>query len=219
MARLRLSIDGAAVDDWFAVLSTEFPGAEFRLLGTQAEGDGARVILQVTAPEGERLLDRFGDNPEVQSLDVVYADERSVLVQFDTPVTRIYDALRRSKTVSRYPTILRDGRFHVTLVATRERLSEYVGELAAAGVPHRVSSLTGADGGSDLLTERQWQIVTEAVDRGYYASPRRCTVTELAAALGVQKSAASRLLHRAESRIVGEFVAAAPPPDVVGRVP
>lgn len=206
MARLQLSVDGAAVDDWLAGLSTAFPDAEFRLLGTQTTADGARVVLQVATTEGDRLVRRFETTPEMRSLDVVYVDERSVLVQFETPITALYDALRRSKNVSRYPTVLREGRFAVTLVASRGRLAEYVAELSTAGIPYRVSSLTRSDDPGELLTARQRRVVAEAVDRGYYNDPRRCTVTELGDVLGIHKSSASRLLHRAEGRIVTAFV-------------
>ncbi|WP_227352867.1 helix-turn-helix domain-containing protein [Haladaptatus salinisoli] len=138
---------------------------------------------------------------------MLHADERTVLIRFTTSVTRAYDPLFRSKNVSLYPTVLRDGWFSVTLVASHERLSKYTDELAAADIPYRVLSLTQSYDSGELLTERQRQIVTEAVRCGYYDTPRGCTVTELAESLDVHKSAASRLLHRAESRIVKEFVA------------
>lgn len=105
--------------------------------------------------------------------------------------------------------ILRDGWFSVKLVASGERLSKYTDELAAAGIPYQVLSVTQSHEASELLTERQWQFITEAVDHGYYDTPRGCTLTELAGTLDVHKSAASRLRHRAESRIVKEFVSEA----------
>lgn len=64
---------------------------------------------------------------------------------------------------------------------------------------------------SELLTERQWEAITEAVERGFYETPRGCTLDELAESLDIYKSSANRLLHRAESRIIKEFVAEAAP--------
>lgn len=47
--------------------------------------------------------------------------------------------------------------------------------------------------------ERQWQFVTEAVERGYYNALRTCTLTDVAEALGISSSAARTLHQRIES--------------------
>lgn len=206
MPHIQVKLDGTAVDGWLATISTEFPDAEFRLLATQLRDEGAFVILEVVTPRGDALVRRFENTPEVGSIEVYYTDERMVLLQFRTSATKSYDPLRRSKNVSLYPTILRDGWFSVELAASHERLSEYTDELAAADIPYQVLSLTQSYDSSELLTDRQWHIITEAVESGYYDAPRRCTVTELAESLDIHKSAASRLLHRAESRIITGFV-------------
>lgn len=207
MPQIRVKLDGTAVDGWLATISTEFPDAEFRLIATQLRDEGAFAILEIaTLRRRLRLVRRFENTSEVSSFEVYYTDEQMVLLQFRTSATKSYDPLRRSKNVSLYPTILRDGWFFVELAATHERLSKYTDELAAAGIPYHVLSLTQSYDSSELLTDRQWQIITEAVERGYYETPRDCTVTELAGSLDIHKSAASRLLHRAESRIITGFV-------------
>lgn len=207
MPRLQVSLDGTAVDGWLAVLSTEFPEDEFRIVATQLREDGALVVLEVRTPRGEALVECFEDAPEVHALEVLHADEQTVLLQFVTRSSRAYNPLVESKTVSVYPTILQDGRFTVTVMAPHERLSRYTDELAAAGIPYQIVSLAQSFDSTELLTDRQAEVVTLAVERGYYDTPRGCTVTELSDALGIEKSSASRLLHRAESRIVTQFVA------------
>lgn len=209
MPQIRVRLDGTAIDGWLANLSTEFPDAEFRMLATQLRDEGALVVLEVLTSQGEAVAHRFDQAPEVRSLEVLHRDERMVLMQFVTSSSKAYDPLFRSKNISLYPTILRDGWFTVRLVAAHERLSNYTDELAAAGIPYQVLSVTQSHEASELLTKRQWQFVTEAVERGYYDTPRGCTLTDLAEAFDIHKSTASRLCHRAESRIVKEFVSEA----------
>lgn len=206
MPQIQVKLDGTAVDGWLAIVSTEFPDAEFRLVATQLRDEDAFVILEVVTPKGDALARRFENTPEVDSFEIHHTDERMVLLQFRTAATKSYDPLRRSNNISLYPTILRDGWFSVELAASHERLSEYTEELAAAGIPYQVLSLTQSYDSNELLTDRQWHIISEAVECGYYDTPRSCTVTELAESLDVHKSAASRLLHRAESRIITGFV-------------
>ena len=45
-----------------------------------------------------------------------------------------------------------------------------------------------------------------AIERGYYDTPRTCTLTELADAVGLAKSTTSEKLHRAEEKVVKEFL-------------
>ena len=209
MPKVQLRVDGAAVDDWLADLSTDFPDDEFRLLATQSRDEHPLALLEARTGDGKRFVRRFETAPEVLSSEVVYHDERLVLVQFSTVVTELYDALRGSDNVSIYPTVLRNGRFSVTLTASHERLSNYADELREADIPYQVSLLSQSYESTGLLTERQWEFVTEAVERGYYDTPRGCTLTELAETFEVHKSAASRLLHRAEGRVMKEFVESA----------
>lgn len=85
-------------------------------------------------------------------------------------------------------------------------MSQFTDELATADIPCEILSLTQSPDPVELLTERQRQFVTEAIKRGYYDSPRGCTLTEFAGAFDVNKSAASGILHRAEGRIIREFM-------------
>jgi predicted DNA binding protein len=61
-----------------------------------------------------------------------------------------------------------------------------------------------------LLTEQQAQLVAEATDRGYYDTPRTCSLTELAADLDMAKSTCSEMLHRAEGKIIEQFLQDSP---------
>lgn len=209
MPQIQVKLDGTAVDGWLATISSEFPDAEFRLMATQLRDDGAFVILEVLTPKGEALVRQFENTPEVDAVDIYHTDERMVLLQFQTSATKSYDPLRRSKNISIYPTILRDGWFSVELAASHERLSEYTDELAAAGIPYEIVSLVQSHTASEMLTDRQWEFIIEAVERGFYNTPRGCTLAELGDILEIHKSAASRLRHRAESRIIKNFVAQA----------
>jgi predicted DNA binding protein len=64
-----------------------------------------------------------------------------------------------------------------------------------------------AVGAPTLLTDQQRRLLVTAVELGYYDTPRECTLTELAEKVDLAKSTASVTLHRAEERVVKEFVA------------
>ncbi|WP_248910771.1 helix-turn-helix domain-containing protein [Halocatena marina] len=211
MPQLHLKLDGTAVESCLGPLSTEFPDVEFRLLATQPRNDELLTILEVTTSEGEALVRQLADVPDVHSYEVIHIDEQRVIIQFKSAISSSYNPLIASENIEQPPTIVHDGWFFVKVTASQERLSKLIEELAAGDVPYQVISLTHSYNSSDLLTERQWEAITEAVERGFYETPRGCTLDELAESLNIYKSSANRLLHRAESRIIREFVAEVPP--------
>ena len=101
---------------------------------------------------------------------------------------------------------MQDGWLHTELTASHERLSQFTDELAAANIPYQIQSVTQSHDSNELLTDRQQEFITEAVKRGYYDSLHGCTLTELAELFDVNKSATSGILHRAEGRIITDFI-------------
>jgi predicted DNA binding protein len=102
--------------------------------------------------------------------------------------------------------MLRNGWLIVETITSRMGLSRLKTEFERAEIPFEILSITQKVDVAKLLTDRQWKLITEALDRGYYDSPRGCTLTELAAAMDVNPSAVSGVLHRAEEHIIRTFV-------------
>lgn len=209
MAHLRLKINATAVEDWLATLSTALPNAEFNVSATIPTNDGLLGIVEVRTPDNRKLVSDIEEISEVESYELLHTDDRMVVFQFKSRMTESYDVLISSGTVPQYPVSLRNGCYSAQLTASQEKLSEYFDELAGVGIPYEIVSMTHSYNPSEVLTERQWQVVTEAVERGYYEATRRCTLAELAETFDINESSMSKLLRRAENRIVTEFVAEA----------
>lgn len=210
MPSIRLKLDATAVTDWLADISTELPDAEFKVLTDQATDDGLLGIIEVTTPDRNGLIHQFEDS-EVRSYEILNTDEQQVLIQCMLPMSEAYGTLRTSGNLPEYPVRLQDGWFSFSVTASQEQLSTYTDELAAADIPYQILLLSQSHESSELLTDRQWQFITEAVERGYYDTPRGCTLDELAETFDINKSSSSRLLRRAENRIIKEFIAEASP--------
>lgn len=207
MPRIQLQVNGKPMDDWLADTSGAFPNAEFNLLASQPTDDCLLEVVEVTPVDGAALVDHIEESTAVRSYEVIHTDETLVLVQFVIPLSETYAALSASGIPPRYPTRLQDGWYSKELTASHERLAEYTAQLDDAGIPYEITSVTQSHESSDLLTERQWEFVIEAINQGFYDTPRNSTLTELAASFDINISAMSRLRHRAESRIMQEFVA------------
>ncbi|MFC6961021.1 helix-turn-helix domain-containing protein [Halocatena marina] len=91
------------------------------------------------------------------------------------------------------------------ITATHERLSQLKDEFDTAGFTYDIVSVTQTTDSTGLLTDRQRQVMTGALEQGYYGTPRECSLITLADALAVSKSTASVVLHNAEETVIKEF--------------
>lgn len=185
--------------------STENPDEEFRILAALPTEDGLFVILEAPLATTPTLGHYF--DTTLPSYNVLHADDQVVVIQYFLPfVPPPYRAVLFSGNLLGFPLTLRNGWIRSELITSHERLSLLKAAFEAMDLTHELVSVTQSTKPTDLLTDRQQQLITEASERGYYDSPRDCTLTELAAALDISKSVASGILHRAEGRIIKQFL-------------
>jgi len=181
-------------------------------------GDGRGALLGRSANDGvvheEFVVEGDVDTP----LDEVYADGDEHVYRFTRDAGRACPCERIEEWDC--PVVdarVENGSLFVTFHAPdRETLGDVVDTLGESHEDVRVVRILGAGGETttpdlvegDVLTERQRRLVSLAAERGYYDTPRECTLTDLADAAGVSKSTASTTLHRAEEQIVKRFLGA-----------
>lgn len=106
-----------------------------------------------------------------------------------------------------------DGTIRLTMVAPGEAVQQALDEMPdrigvevlSIGEYHARHFATGSD-----LTERQYEAVTAAVDRGYYEEPRSGSVADVAEELECASGTAAELLRRAEASVMADLVSDRP---------
>lgn len=105
------------------------------------------------------------------------------------------------------PFEVRDGKVRVTLVGDNEQVKEF---LENRDVNYKVVSLTDAkfsfNSPISRLTEKQQEAVSLAFRLGYFDTPRKVSVDELAKKLGLASSTLAVHLRRAERRLLAEML-------------
>lgn len=211
MPHLQLTFDATACADPLAAITTEFPDEVFTVLASHLTDDGIVGLVEIETPNPSAIIQHFDDAPEMHSYDVVHTDEETALIRYVIADTKSFRALRASGVPPKFPSRMQDGWIYTKQTASHEQLSQFIDEMEAADLPYQIQSVEQSHDRIELLTERQQEFIIEAVEREYYDNPRGCTLTELAETLDVNKSAASGVLHRAEGRIIKEFVAESAP--------
>ncbi|WP_440769021.1 helix-turn-helix domain-containing protein, partial [Natronorubrum sp. DTA28] len=141
-----------------------------------------------------------------------------VTVHFETTAPLLLFSSRDSGMPIELPVEIVDGEATVEVTGSRSRLAELAEQLEHFGLQYRIEHVRERLHESQLLSDRQLEVVVAAVDEGYYDTPRRSSLTELAAHLDIAKSTCSETLHRAEEAIIKRFVEDLPGVDTEERI-
>jgi len=196
---------------WIGRVSRAFPDAEFRLLSGLPISSGAIELGELRGSNLDEIARAVAADPDVETFDLLHARGEHSLAQYRTTDTTLYDLTAAGGIAPVYPMSIRNGQAIHEIYTPHPRLPEVTAAFRAADLEFRVLSISDPEAAIDLLTSRQREVIGEALRRGYYDTPRECTLTDLAIGLGVDKSSVSETLHRAEGHVIKWAI---PVPDV-----
>jgi predicted DNA binding protein len=203
-ARLKVKPPGGP-----AALSTEYPDDKYRFLASRYGEDEVITFFEAETQNPEAVIQFIDEDPGISSYEVLHADEHGLVIELvilGTPAP-VRTALNAG-VLADNPLLIQDGWVIAEITTSQERLSRFKDEMETAGLPFEIKWVSQSRDPTELLTDRQRRVVTEAVECGYYDSPRSCSLTDLARSLSTSKSTTSGVLHRAEGRIIKEFITA-----------
>lgn len=191
---------------WIGDLSREHPEARLRILAALPDDEAGFGLIEVTAPDLEGVLSTMREIDHVSSFDLLQVHDDTALVQFETSNPVLLFPVRDSGVPLEMPFEIGDGEVHWEVTAPRERLSALGEQLDAFDIPFTVEYIRREIEAEALLTDRQRRLLDTAIELGYYDTPRTCSLTELADEMGIAKSTCSETLHRAEGKVIKQFV-------------
>jgi predicted DNA binding protein len=191
---------------WIGDVSRSHPDATVRILAALTAESAGVGLAEITADELPAVVADIDASDSVTELEILQRSERTALLQFETTTPLLLLPVQDSGVPLEMPFTIRDGRAEWEITAPQHRLSELGTQLEEFGIPFTVNEISRRIEPESLLTDRQLALVHAAVERGYYDTPRRCSLTELAADVGLAKSTCSETLHRAEGKIVERFL-------------
>jgi predicted DNA binding protein len=136
------------------------------------------------------VLSRSADRAEV----ITWAEQSSII-----------DNIIRKNCVFIGPTVVKDGveNWHI-MAPTREELQEVVASLELCADIAYIRNTEGAE--PDVgLTERQMNTLKTAVEMGYFDTPRRASIKDVADRLKVSPSTAVEHLRKAEKKVLENY--------------
>lgn len=206
-AKLTLTIPERA---WPGEITRAYPETRIRILAGMAESETGVGLVELRSSDLGDVLDDIREHPTVESMEVLQRTDGEALAQIRTELPLLLFAARGSGLPLELPFEIQEGQATWNLTTSQEAISALGDQFDAMGIGYTVEYLQqDVTGTEELLTDDQRALVREAIARGYYDTPRTCSLTELADAVGRAKSTTSETLHRAEERVMKEYAAQA----------
>lgn len=183
-----------------------FPDTVMRFLANYPTDSGVCSVLEVRTGEPERFSSEISDRWDMETVEVLHTDDETVVVMIEGQPPEGYFV---SKDINYHPTtpvIVREGYLFIEFVMPESKLAAMWEALDERRVEYQILSITDGYDVVDSLTARQREILSDAIEQGYYDDPRECTLTDLARRFEVNKSVISGVLHRAEGEIIRDTV-------------
>ena len=136
------------------------------------------------------ILSRSADRVEV----ITWAEQSSII-----------ESIIRKNCVFIGPTLVKDGveNWHI-MAPTREELQDVVASLEQCSDIAYIRNTEGAE--PDVgLTERQMKTLKMAVEMGYFDTPRRASIKDVADRMKVSPSTAVEHLRKAEKKVLENY--------------
>lgn len=202
-AQLEITVPDAV---WIGELSRTNPGAQFEILTVFPQEEGGVALAEITAEDVESVVLEMDSYDAVTSTDYLQRTDETALIQFETSNPVLLLPIKNAGTPLELPFTVADGSVKWEVTAPRDRLSSLGDQLRQFDIDFEVISVCQEMETEQLLTPKQLRLIQTAVADGYYDTPRECTLTELADEADIAKSTCSETLHRAEEKVVKEFV-------------
>lgn len=191
---------------WIGGVSRTHPEATFRILAALPGDDTGVGLTEIMSRNLSSILSEISANDSVVELDVLHQYGDEALIQFETTMPLLLFPVQDSGVPLEMPFTIEEEKANWEITAPQRRLSELGTQFEQFGIPFTVNEIHQHTEPTQLLTDSQLEVVQTAIKHGYYDTPRRCSLTDLAAKSDVAKSTCSETLHRAEEKIMKRFV-------------
>jgi hypothetical protein len=193
---------------YHAQVPREFPNLRFEIL---SRVPAVKESIEDITVSGESIppdfIERLRQGRGVREVAVLERSERSMMVRVTfamSPGTRIYTGLQ---VPLRYPIPFDRGEAKLLVVGTEEKVRRFYEQFRQVAPNTTITAIrkSAVEGPDSLLTPKQEEAFKMAMSMGYWDSPRRITLTELASFRRVAKSTLAETLAQVERKLLYEL--------------
>lgn len=193
---------------WIAKLSSSYPEISLRVVSTQYDDGVATGLIEIRGGDVVQIITQANEETDISGFDLLWKNEDKTIVQIETENALLLRPVSRVGVPLKTPFMISNGVASWEILTSHSKLSALSDELDRTGMAYDVESVQDFSDEQDdvVLTDRQQEVLLTAFESGYYDTPRESSLTKVAESLDVTKSTCSDILHRAEGKIIEQYL-------------
>lgn len=182
-----------------------------RIVGRRPAGKlGVRDLVEMTGEQSEleQILEEMKHEAWVKSFDLDFVKDGKLVGEVVTYKCLACAALAGSDCHLLSATARSDGAIVWRLMtSSRQEMQTLVAKLKKTGCEAELLKLLPIDE-QEVLTSRQEEIIVMAYERGFFETPRKVKLKDLAKLTGVSQATLSEILRKGQKKIVVDYLKA-----------
>lgn len=191
---------------WISQISRQYPESFFQVTAAMPADNSGTGLVTISGPNISAIAANLEIHPQLVDLTIIDMQPTRMTIHFTTKTPLLVTIAREAGVLIEFPVEIANGEATLSVVGSRSHLSEFATQFDRRGFEYTVDHVGNKPYKDTILSERQREVLETAVEKGYYDTPRQCTLTELAASIDVAKSTCSETLHRAEESIIKHYL-------------
>lgn len=184
---------------------------EARLLEWNPSTENSLTALYAIDGDATAFSREMGDSSVIVEFELsLITENRFVVLVVGRPseaplFQRVIDAVTRMGLIVLTPVVYREGEVRFRIVGEADVLQSMVEAMPSTFdiEVHAIGTFPDATTAPTVvLSERQQDAITAALDLGYYETPRRATHADIADRIGCAPNTATEHLQKAESKLI-----------------
>jgi len=193
---------------WISEMPKRYP-VSIKIVGRRPSGKlGVRDLVEIAGEQDdlEHIMKEFDKEPWVKSFDLDFVKSGKLVGEVVTYKCLACSALAGSNCHLISADVRPDGEVLWRLMtSSRDDVKKLVSKLRRAKCHVELIKLSPIDEQA-VLTSRQEEITMMAFERGYFETPRKTKLKDLARIAGVSQATLSEILRKGQKRIVVEYL-------------
>lgn len=193
---------------WISEVSRTFPDYFFEfksVMMTNIEEMATNNLFSIKGLYPEKCLQIMKSFSDINLITILEEKPQNMMLMVQSKNHFILHAMQKYHIVPQFPITIQNGVATIQMIGCRSHIDEFIDELQQKHMRVEMHQMGAYEHKSSLneLTPRQLEIYQKAKKAGYYETPRKITLTELAKQENLSKSTLSILLQKVHKKLLG----------------
>ena len=197
--------------NWIGKISQHFPDIEFEFhsaIPVDSENMVSNDLLSLKGVNSMKCLELLKKQPDVLNIEILEQNPTKIIITIKAKSHFILYTLMKYNLVVQFPIIIKNRIIDLHVAGFLKYIDQFIEDLNQQGMDIQIRKIGkyNCSNPAHSLTPIQRDVFETAREKGYYDTPRKISLTELAKYMNKSKSTLSKIFQRIHKKLLGDQI-------------